>query len=64
MKLQTLKDVKKTLEYVDKFRKKNKNRNRFLYNNLNKTYKNLDWNKDKFNNTEMKEAFENTALPV
>ena len=64
MDLQTLKGVKKALAYVEKIRKKNKSRDRYLYNGLNKAYKKLDWSKDKFNNVEMKEAFENTALPV
>lgn len=64
MDLQTLKGVKKALAYVEKFRKKNKSRDKHLYNGLNKAYKNLDWNKDKFGNSEVKEVFENTALPV
>ena len=64
MDLQTLKGVKKALAYVEKFRKKNKSRDRYLYNGLNKAYKKLDWRKDKFDNAEVKEVFENTALPV
>lgn len=64
MDLQTLKGVKNALAYVEKFRKKNKSRDRYLYKGLNKKYKKLDWTKNKFNNTEAKEVFENTALPV
>lgn len=64
MDLQSLNGVKKALAYVEKFRKKNKSRDRYLYNGLNKKYKKLNWSKDKFNNTEAKEVFENTALPV
>lgn len=64
MDLQTLNGVKKALAYVEKFKKKNKNRDRFLYSNVNKSYKKLNWAKEKFNNAEAKEVFENTALPV
>ena len=64
MDLQSLKGVKKALAYVKKIKKKNKSRDKHLYNGLNKSYKNLDWSKSKFNNAEAKEVFENTALPV
>lgn len=64
MDLQSLNGVRKALAYVEKIKKKNKSRNKHLYKGLNKAYKKLDWNKNKFNNAEVKEVFENTALPV
>lgn len=64
MDLQSLNGVRKALAYVEKIKKKNKSRNKHLYKGLNKAYKKLDWNKNKFNNAEAKEVFENTALPV
>ena len=59
----SLKEIKKSISKIKRL-KKHCTYKDHLYHNLNRRYKTLDWSKDKFNNAEMKEAFENTALPV
>lgn len=58
-----LKEIKKAIAKINRHKKLCTSKDR-LYNKINKRYKTLDWSKNEFNNTEMKEAFENTALPV
>ena len=58
-----LKEIKKAIAKINRLKKLCTSKDR-LYNKINKRYKTLDWTKNEFNNTEMKEAFENTALPV
>ena len=59
----SLKEIKKSISKIKRL-KKHCTYKDHLYHSLNRRYKTLDWSKDKFNNAEMKEAFENTALPV
>ena len=64
MYFKSLKHVKQNLKALEKQKLKNNKRENHLYNNVNRAYKNIDWNQNKINNHVAKEICTNTVFPV
>ena len=61
MKLQSLKDVKRVLKVVENKKKKKRCKENFLFNKMNKDYKNIDWNTSKIDNVTARKIFKNNV---
>ena len=61
-----LDEIKKSIAKINKLKRQKQKKDRFcrMYTKLNRSYKNLPWYKDRFMYDELKEVFQNTALPV
>lgn len=62
MKLQSLKDVKRVLKVVENKKKKKRCKENFLFNKMNKDYKNIDWNTSKIDNVTARKIFKNNVI--
>lgn len=60
MQIINLKSLQKKIEIIQRWKRRQPNRV-FLYNNYNKDYKKLDWNKKRFSARQCVEALKNTS---
>ena len=62
MKLQSLKDVKRALKYMENLKNKNRNKGNYLYSKFDKTYKKIDWSSEKIDNHTVRQILQNNVM--